>query len=246
VFEKKLYGLIGFPLGHSFSRKYFTTKFKKEKLGNCVYRNFPLEEIDDLHILLKSYSSLRGLNVTIPYKEAVIPYLEALDPAARAIGAVNTVLIDRSRLIGYNTDHVGFIQALAPLLRSHHCRALVLGTGGSSKAVQYALQKRKMVYLRVSRSRQKGHLTYDDLTPEIIQKHQLIINTTPLGMHPNVEAAPKLPYQALTPNHLLFDLIYNPAETLFMKKGREQGATVSNGLRMLELEAAWTVWSRVI
>ncbi len=238
------YGLIGYPLTHSFSPAYFKKKFA-EKHIYAVYDPFPLADISEFPNLLAANPNIAGLNVTIPYKEAVIPYLDELDPVARAIGAVNCIAIKNGRKIGYNTDAIGFEQSLIPLLEAQHTFALILGSGGSSKAVAYALQQLGITYQLISRSRKKGGHTYTDLTPLVIARHKLIINTTPLGMYPNTDAAPPITYDSITKHHLLFDLIYNPEETKFLTLGRERGATVKNGFEMLKLQAdaSWDIWS---
>lgn len=245
----KTYGLIGYPLEHSFSQKYFTDKFEKEKL-NARYLNFPIASISDFPELFKHHPYLAGLNVTIPYKEQVISFLDELDDTAQEIGAVNVIKISwdglNYSLKGYNSDIVGFKESLFPLLTIDHKRALVLGTGGASKAVVTALKQLNIEYRYVSRTPENENiLSYNDLTPEIIKDHKLIINTTPLGMYPQTDKCPSIPYEHLTNEHLLFDLIYNPEETLFLKKGKEKGAKTKNGLEMLYLQAeeAWRIWN---
>lgn len=235
------YGLIGHPLGHSFSKTYFTEKFEREGIDAC-YENFDLKDLNLLSSLLQQHPDLCGFNVTIPYKEAILPYLDELDPAAREVGAVNTVkVLNNRRLIGYNTDIIGINSSL-----SNPHSALLLGTGGASKAVQYVLRKHHIPYHLVSRNPEKSDLTYQNLTPEIIQSHLLIINATPVGMAPHCEEAPLIPYEAITQKHILFDLIYNPEETLFLRYGREQGAKTINGLTMLhaQAEASWEIWEK--
>ena len=240
-----LYGLIGNPLTHSFSQQYFMKKFKKEKLKDHHYELFPLDDIDDIRLLLEVHKNLCGLNVTIPYKESIIEYLDDMDPVAAEIGAVNCILIDEFEKIGYNTDWLGFRDALKPHLKAHHTHALVLGTGGSSKAVQYALKELEIQVQLVSRNAGDHCISYSDLTKAILEQHTVIINTTPLGMHPDTATAPDLDYSAIGKNHLCFDLIYNPAVTQFLQRAKNQGATVVNGERMLELQAeyAWSIWS---
>jgi shikimate dehydrogenase len=245
----KTYGLIGYPLEHSFSQKYFTDKFEKEKL-NARYLNFPIASISDFPELFKHHPYLAGLNVTIPYKEQVISFLDELDDTAQEIGAVNVIKISwdglNYSLKGYNSDIVGFKESLFPLLTIDHKRALVLGTGGASKAVVTALKQLNIEYRYVSRTPENENiLSYNDLTPETIKDHKLIINTTPLGMYPQTDKCPSIPYEHLTNEHLLFDLIYNPEETLFLKKGKEKGAKTKNGLEMLYLQAeeAWRIWN---
>lgn len=240
----KTYGLIGYPLGHSFSKAYFTDKFKREG-GEAQYLNFEIDSINKFGEVLSAHTDLCGLNVTIPYKQQVLPYLDELSEAAKQIGAVNTIQFEGSKLIGHNTDHIGFSGSLKPLLRAHHKKALVLGTGGSSKAVVYALQQLGLGVTQVSRTPQVGQITYNDLDQDVIATHQVIVNTTPLGMFPKINEAPDIPYQLLTADHLLYDLVYNPAETLFIQKGKVHRAIVKNGLEMLQLqaEAAWQVWN---
>ena len=244
------FGLIGYPLTHSFSQKYFTEKFRKEGIEDAVYENFPIATIDEFPALIASVKELQGLNVTIPYKERVIPYLDGLAGDAAAVKAVNTIRIVREgkkiRLWGYNTDVWGFEVTLRPLLRPWHTFALVLGTGGAAKAVGYVLKKLGMEVWYLSR-RPTGERTirYDELTGAMLQQIKLLVNTTPLGMYPETEVCPDIPYQYLTDEHLLYDLIYNPDETLFMRLGKEQGATVVNGLAMLEQQAekSWEIWN---
>ncbi len=246
----KKYGLIGYPLSHSFSRGFFNDKFRREGI-DAEYENFPLPSIREFPELVRSVRELEGLNVTIPYKEKVIPYLDALDPVARAVGAVNTIRIRREEgelfLKGYNTDVWGFEVTLRPHLGPDHTFALVLGTGGAAKAVGYVLRKLGLEVWYVSR-RPRGERTiaYNELTGAMVQQIRLIVNTTPLGMFPDTDAAPPIPYPYLTKEHVLYDLIYNPPETLFLKKGKERGATVINGQAMLEQQAlkAWEIWNR--
>lgn len=251
----KLYGLIGYPLSHSFSQRYFTEKFKREGITDCHFRNFEIKSISELKSLLESNQDLCGLSVTIPHKETIIPLLDNLSSEASAIGAVNCVKISKGAkghrtLEGYNTDVVGFGKSLSPLLGTHHTKALILGTGGASKAVAKYLDMSKIYFRHLSRFQKQNIETsktwsYGDLSPEIIAEYSVIINTTPLGMHPETDKYPDIPYQAIGSKHLLFDLIYNPEETIFLRKGREQGAETKNGLEMLELqaEAAWKIWN---
>lgn len=240
----KLYGLIGYPLEHSFSPAYFKKKFERENI-DAEYRLFSLSSIVQLKALLEEYSSLHGLNVTIPYKEDVLSYVDELDADAAIVRAVNCIRIADGHTIGYNTDITGFKQSLAPLLKPYMDKALVLGSGGSSKAVHFVLNKLGIAYSIVSRTEQEGVISYKTLTDKIIEEHKLIINTTPLGMYPNVEQFPELPYHAIGREHVLFDLVYNPEETKFLELGRKQGAVTQNGLEMLELqaEASWQVWN---
>lgn len=246
----KLYGLIGFPLGHSFSAKFFDEKFSREGI-DAVYRNFELTDIGDLMELLAEYPHLEGLNVTIPYKQQIIPYLSTLSPDAARIGAVNTVRIDHdgsgnvTALHGFNTDAPAFARTVAPLLPPEPVSALVLGTGGASRAVCTALGWLGVDSTLVSRTPAPGRLTYADLTPEVMAANALIVNTTPLGMSPNVNDCPDIPYPLLTANHICYDLIYNPLQTKFLCKAAERGAKTSNGLAMLHLQAllAWKIWN---
>lgn len=241
---QSVYGLIGYPLSHSFSPGYFKGKFAKAEI-DAVYRLFPLANIKELPKLLAEHSSLSGLNVTIPYKEQVIPFLDDIDNAAKTIAAVNCIKISNGKLKGYNTDVIGFEQSLAPLLQPQHTKALVLGTGGAAKAVAYVLDKLNIDYKLVSSSGKTGTVAYEDISAATVDEHTLIINTTPLGMHPNIDACPDIPYSALGETHLLYDLIYNPEETLFLKRGKAQGATTKNGYEMLVLqaEASWDIWN---
>lgn len=248
-----LYGLIGFPLTHSFSKRYFTDKFIREKIRESSYELFEMSSLEGLPALLKKKTDLKGLNVTIPYKTEVISYLDDLDDAsAERIGAVNTIKIyaDGSTK-GFNTDYYGFRQSLEEWMdkRGEKCSnfsALVLGNGGAAKAVQVALQDMHMDYKLVSRQQSEDSIMYEELTEEVMNSYLLIINTTPLGMFPKVEECPNLPYQFVTKKHYLYDLVYNPAETLFLKHGIEKGAAVQNGLKMLELQAekAWEIWTQ--
>ena len=246
--QTAVYGLIGYPLEHSFSQSYFTEKFKR--LGiNAEYRNFPIADISQLPGIIESTPALRGLNVTHPYKQQVMRYLDATDATASGIGAVNVVCIDRrngkTTLTGHNADAAGFAGSLRPLLQPHHRRALVLGTGGASRAVVHSLAAMGIEVQGVSRRRADGLLTYADLDAATMESHTLIVNCTPLGMLPHTDTAPDIPYSLLTPRHLLYDLVYNPSETVFLRKGREMGATVKNGLEMLHLqaEASWEFWN---
>ena len=243
----KTYGLIGYPLGHSFSRGYFTDFFAQQAI-EAEYKNFELPSIEQLPSLLESKETLCGFNVTIPYKQQVFAYLDELDEAAQAIGAVNVVkVIDKEGkqyLKGYNSDYIGFTESIRPLLKPHHTRALILGTGGASKAVNFALRQMGIETLYVSRTAREGIITYNDLTPELMVQHTIIVNTTPLGMHPKVNECPPIDYSTITEQHLLYDVIYNPAKTLFLQHGEEHGATISNGMDMLigQAKAAWKIW----
>ncbi|MFC5269192.1 shikimate dehydrogenase family protein [Adhaeribacter terreus] len=240
------FGLIGYPLGHSFSRKYFTAKFQREGITDAVYELFELKNLEDFPALLAQYPDMVGLSVTIPHKQNIIQFLDEIDPVAARIGAVNTVKITNGKCTGFNTDYIGFRDSLknfCPELTS--VKALILGTGGASKAVQAALQELHIPFKLVSRNPKNEEVSYKDLTPEMIEAHKLIINTTPLGTFPNTETCPEIPYEYLTTTHYLHDLVYNPEETLFMKNGTEKGAKTKNGYEMLVLqaEAAWQIWN---
>lgn len=241
----KQYGLIGYPLAHSFSKKYFTEKFQREHIVDCAYENFPLVDIDELPILLQSQKALLGLNVTIPYKESVFKYIDKLDETAREIGAVNTINIAGGKLTGFNTDVYGFMQSITRMLEPYHHQALILGTGGSSKAVAWSLKKMGIAFQFVSRNPEgPEEITYAEAGRQISQS-KIIINTTPTGMYPYIDASPDIPYEKLTASHLLFDLVYNPEETLFLKQGKAQQAKIKNGLEMLQLQAekSWQIWN---
>lgn len=242
---KHNFGLIGRNIHYSFSRGYFREKFRRLGLQGHDYSNYDLADIAEFPALTRENPHLCGLNVTIPYKEAVIPYLEALDPVATAIGAVNTIKFTPDGLIGFNTDAYGFQQALLPLLKPNHIQALILGTGGASKAVAYVLRNQEISYRYVSRNPKGDQLAYQDLTPSIMKEYTLLINCTPLGTWPDVDAKPAVPYDLLSPKHLLFDLIYNPEKTAFLSEGEKHGTVISNGLKMLESQAekAWEIWN---
>lgn len=240
------FGLLGYPLTHSFSQRYFTEKWQREGVADCSYSNFSLPDISELTEVLAD-PSLCGFNITIPYKEKVIPFLDELSPVVAEVGACNCVRIVGGRKVGYNTDVVGFEQSLLPKLGSHHREALILGTGGAAKAVEYVLRKLGIGYRLVTRKPRPGtgDLGYEQVDERVLEGHTLIVNTTPLGMYPHVEEAPLLPYAALTSRHYLFDLIYNPDRTLFLQKGEERGAVVENGHEMLILQAeeSWRIWN---
>ncbi len=244
----KLYGLIGYPLGHSFSQNYFNQKFEAENI-DAHYVNFEIPDIGDLMEVISENSNLCGLNVTIPYKEQVIPYLDEIDENAAKIGAVNVIKFIRSKnslkFKGYNSDIIGFCDSISPLLTPTRKKALVLGTGGAAKAITQGLINLGVEPKYVTRTKREGMLTYGDLTSEIMDEYKIIVNTTPLGMYPHVEECPNIPYQYLTPEHLCYDLLYNPDVTLFMKRAAEQGAEVKNGLEMLLLQAfaGWNIWN---
>ena len=238
-------GLLGKNIDYSFSRGYFKGKFETNKL-DCTYNNLDLETIEDFESIKTSETELSGLNVTIPYKQAVLPYLDAIDSEAQEIGAVNTIKIENGKLTGYNTDHFGFEHSLKPHLKSHHKKALILGTGGASKAIAFALKKLDIHFEYVSRTASSSvKYTYESLAVEGVENYQIIINCTPLGTFPDVHKCPTIPYEHITSNHLLFDLIYNPEETLFLKHGNTKNATTLNGLEMLRLQAekSWEIWN---
>lgn len=242
------YGLIGYPLGHSFSIGYFNEKFENEGI-DAQYINFEIPSIENLPEILASNPELKGLNVTIPYKEKVISYLDDMSEEARAIGAVNVVRVthkgNKTILKGFNSDVIGFTQSIEPMLETNtHKKALILGTGGASKAICYGLQQLRLETLFVSRTPKPGAITYDDITAETIREYNVIVNCTPCGMYPKADQCPKLPYEAMDSRNILYDLIYNPDETLFMQRGAENGASVKNGLEMLLLQAfaSWEFW----
>ena len=242
---KNLYGLLGFPLGHSFSKSFFTDKFANEGI-NAEYVNFELPNLDDLKSIIDGESRLKGFNITIPYKIDIIPMLESLSDEARAIGAVNCVKIVDGKLFGHNTDAYGFKSSLLDLIGDCRPNALILGTGGASRAVKYALSSLGIEYQLVSRQEGNDTISYEMLDESIINKYKLIINTTPLGTFPNIDNAPNLPYNLITGEHFLYDLVYNPSQTKFMKQGESQGAQVTNGYDMLVAQAleSWSIWSR--
>lgn len=248
------YGIIGFPLGHSFSRGFFTEKFTQEGI-DAQYLNFEIPDATMLRDVLHHNPELRGLNVTLPHKQAVIPLLDELSDEAREIGAVNVIRVRDGKLKGFNSDIIGFTESIRPLLQPHHTHALILGTGGASRAIRVGLERLGIEWTYVSR-KQTTHsstervqecpmLNYSDLTPEVMTTHTIIVNCSPVGMFPKTDQAPAIPYKLLTSHHLLYDLVYNPEDTLFMKKGRAYGATVKNGLEMLHLQAiaSWRFWN---
>ena len=240
----KTYGLIGKNISYSFSKSYFTTKFHNETI-KAKYVNYDIEDIKEINQIVNNSIDLQGLNVTIPYKESVIPYLHDIDPQAERIGAVNTVKIENKKLIGYNTDVFGFTKSIFPLIEPNQEAALILGTGGASKAIRHALVSMGYRINMVSRDAKKGDFTYDDLDKDIMKNHQLIVNCTPLGTHPDVNEFPPIPYEFIESSHLLFDLIYNPSITSFLAQGKEQGANIINGEQMLiaQAEKAWEIWN---
>lgn len=242
--KPRAFGLLGKEIDYSFSRAYFAEKFQKEGYANCSYKNFDLEHALLIEALLEE-TEFAGLNVTIPYKQEVIPFMDHLDPVAKSIGAVNTIIRKNNGLWGYNTDAVGFEKALKESWQSPHQKALILGTGGASKAIAYVLRKNGIEFHWVSRKASGQTLSYADISPEVLQEHTLIINCTPLGTFPQTDLCPELPYSVLSAAHHLFDLVYNPEVTTFMKHGLEKGATVSNGYQMLvyQAEASWEIWN---
>lgn len=237
------YGLLGKNIGYSFSRRFFSEKFLSEGIA-ASYQNFDIENISEIKKLLTTQKTLKGLNVTIPYKEAVLPYLDQIDPEAKAIGAVNTIAIKNGHLTGYNTDVYGFMDSLSPLLQKYHKKALVLGTGGASKAVVFGLKKCGINPVYVSRKKLEHGFTYAELSEKIMTDHLLIVNCTPLGTYPNIDSFPEIPYQHLGKQHLLYDLTYNPPLSAFLSKAKAQGTSICNGQKMLERQAekAWEIW----
>lgn len=244
----RLFGLIGHPLHHSFSQAYFTGKFSELGINDAEYRNFDIPQIELFADIVEAHPELEGLNVTIPYKEAILPFLDQIDNEAKLIGAVNCVhILPDGTKVGYNTDAYGFYHSVKPFLENKYERALILGTGGASKAVAYVLKKLGIrVFFATRNPVESYHLSYKEITEDNIMMFPLIVNTTPLGTFPNVEACPELPYHAITSNHFLYDLVYNPAETLFLQKGKAQGAQTANGKLMLQLQAerSWQIWNR--
>lgn len=237
------YGLVGKDISYSFSRDYFKNKFEKEQI-TASYQNFDLPSLNNFRDIISKEANLKGLNVTIPYKEAILPFLDQIDEQAANIGAVNTIQIKNRRLVGYNTDCFGFMKSLFPLLEKQHTDALILGTGGASKAICYALKSLEIDYTFVSRNPSKGNLSYAEITEEILNKKFLIINCTPLGTYPNLNEAPAIPYQFLNHRHLLFDLVYNPPLSTFLANGKARGSKLCNGQKMLEYQAerSWQIW----
>lgn len=260
----KKFGLIGYPLTHSFSEKYFTEKFEKENISNTSYSLITLENIKDFPELIKNNPDLSGINVTIPHKIEVMQFLDELSKEAEGVGAVNCIKIctqhsvnslfsgelcrvkeKKACLIGYNTDVYGFEKSIKPLIKGHHQKALILGNGGAAKAIQFVLKKLNIPFKLVSRNATKNMLNYGQLNQKVLKEYQIIVNTSPLGTYPNIDACPDIPYQFLTPQHLLYDLVYNPEETLFLQKGKEKGAITKNGADMLALQAekSWEIWN---
>jgi shikimate dehydrogenase len=242
----RAFGLIGYPLGHSFSKKYFADKFEREGITGNAYELFPLAQMDQLEDLLASNPDLVGLNVTIPYKEQVNPYLDSMSPVVEEIGACNCIHIQDGRLMGHNTDVIGFSRSLLPKLKPHHKQALILGTGGSSKAVAYTLKELGIPFLQVSRTPVDGMIAYEEIDQRMLESHTLLINTTPVGMFPDIMKAPAIPYELIGADYYLFDLVYNPERTRFLQEGALRGAAVENCSDMLviQAEASWEIWNR--
>jgi len=243
----KRYGLIGRNISYSFSKKYFKEKFSAELFNDCTYENFDIESIESFSEIIKNNPDLKGLNVTIPYKETIIPYLDKLSKKATLIGAVNVIRFTKNgKLKGYNSDYYGFKKSIEPLLQPHHKKALILGTGGAAKAVAFALEELDIFYTFVSREAGENSIDYNRVNITSFDNYQIIINCTPLGTKPNTKDFPPIPYEYFTPQHLAYDLIYNPAETQFLKKAKKKGATIKNGYEMLVLQAekAWNIWNK--
>jgi shikimate dehydrogenase len=243
--EVKTYGLIGKKISYSFSKTYFTKKFLKNNLKNYNYINFDIDSVNELSDILKT-KNLRGLNITIPYKEKVLKFIDRIDEDAKFIGAINTIKVSYDNtLVGYNTDYIGFIKSIKPHIKSNHKKALILGTGGASKAIVYGLNKLSIISTKVSRKKTNGDIIYNELNKKIILDHQIIINCTPIGTYPDIENYPKIPFKYLTNKHICYDLIYNPNETTFLKKSKKMGAEIINGLKMLEIQAeeSWKIWN---
>ncbi len=242
----RLFGLIGYPLTHSFSKDYFAEKFKREAIDDCHYENFQLANITELSKVIRDHSDLEGLNVTIPYKESVLSYLDEKNELVEETGACNCIKLAHGKLIGFNTDVIGFEASLLTKLQPHHKNALILGTGGAAKAVEFVLNKNQIPFTYVSRKHSKNNMAYEQITPVVLEENKLIINTTPVGMFPSTNEVLPLPFEAITPQHFLFDLIYNPSKTLFLTKGEERGAIIQNGYEMLvcQAEESWKIWNK--
>lgn len=244
--DRHNFGLVGKNIEYSFSKLYFTDKFNQLNLKGYTYQNFDIKKIEEFPEIFKKTPHIKGLNITIPYKEEVIDFLDELDDEAKKIGAVNTIkILEDNKLKGFNTDAYGFENSLKPFLKDHHIKALILGTGGASKAIDFVLNKLEIETLFVSRQPEKdNHILYKKLSKDIFKEYTIIINCTPLGTHPDIEKHPDIPYQYLTEKHLLYDLIYNPSQTTFLKKGKEKGCITCNGQKMLKLQAekAWEIW----
>lgn len=241
------YGLIGFPLSHSFSENYFANKFLREGITDCVYQNFPLQDIQDLYKLIENNPDLKGINVTIPYKERIIPFLTAGNEIVRATGACNCIRVNQTNLLGFNTDVIGFEKSLVTHLKPHHTKALILGEGGAAKAVAYVFEKLGIEYLYLVRKgrSENRRVLFEDVTESLLESHTVIVNSTPLGTYPKIHECPPIKYDVLSPKHYLYDLVYNPAKTLFLQKGEAKGAVVKNGYEMLVLQAeeSWKIWT---
>lgn len=244
--SRKQFGLVGRNISYSFSKNYFTERFQKENTQECTYENFDIQNIDEFPEIIKNNPDLIGLNVTIPYKEVVIPFLDELSERATKMGAVNVITIAKNGILrGDNSDYYGFKKSLEPLLQAYHKKALILGTGGASKAVAFALEELGISYIYVSRKTSENSINYSQIDETLFDKYQIIINTTPLGTSPNTHEFPEIPYELFTDRHIAYDLIYNPAETQFLKKAKEQGALTKNGMDMLvfQAEKAWEIWN---
>ncbi len=239
------FGLIGYPLSHSFSKKYFEKKFIDEKINDSIFELFELSNLNELNFLIKSRANLKGLSVTIPYKKSIIPYLNYTNGIVNEINACNCIVLKNDKLYGYNTDVIGFEKSLIKDLKPNHTKALVLGDGGAAAAVKYVLKKLGIKFIVVNRNKKVDSILFEELNSELIIAHQIIINTTPLGTFPNVYSLPNIPYQYLTEQHYLFDVVYNPTTTMFMQKGLEKNAFVKNGLEMLQIQAEenWELWN---
>jgi shikimate dehydrogenase len=245
--SRRHYGLIGKNIAYSFSKKYFTEKFALGDLVDCSYENFDLQSIEEFPNIIANNTDLNGLNITIPYKETVIPYLDKLSKNAAQIGAVNVIrFTQKGKLKGYNSDYFGFLKSLKPLLQPHHKKALILGTGGAAKAVAYALDKLGILYTYVSREEKENMIDYNQINASTFEDYHIIINCTPLGTNPNIKELPPIPYAFFTEKHIAFDLIYNPEETQFLKKAKKEGAVTKNGYEMLVLQAekSWKIWNK--
>ena len=243
--NKRLFGLLGYPLSHSFSPDYFKTKFEEEGINDAEYSLFENPDLLGFLDQIPELNNLVGFNITIPFKQAVLPFLDSISNEASYVGAVNTVKLKNRKLLGYNTDVYGFKQSLLPLLNHYHQKALIFGSGGASKAVNYVLKELNIQTVIVSRYSQRGHVTYNQLNENFIKNYNILINTTPLGMYPKLNSTVDIPYQFISTNHLCYDLIYNPAQSLFLQKAADQGATIKNGMEMLELQAerSWEIWN---
>ncbi|WP_445454161.1 shikimate dehydrogenase family protein [Flavobacterium sp. 25HG05S-40] len=245
--SRRQFGLIGKNISYSFSKKYFTDKFALGNLDDCSFENFDIETIEEFRSIIANNPDLKGLNITIPYKEAILPFLNKLSKKAAHIGAVNVIRFTKKRkLKGYNSDYFGFMKSLEPLLQPHHKKALILGTGGAAKAVSFALDQLGILYTFVTREEKEGMIDYDLINATTFDNHQIIINCTPIGTVPNIKEFPPIPYNFFTEKHIAFDLIYNPEETQFLKKAKKKGAVTKNGHEMLVLQAekAWKIWNK--